>query len=257
LNIRSLLTRTGTAVLAVSLTAMALPAQTAPPAQAAEPDERFAAPARAGIQKGVPSQLGSRANPDLCLTFVAAEKIPMAVMLPCNPAPTGHAQYWTYTEKRQLKVTLSTELMPRGACLDTGADLVTVPAAAPVLVLPCRNGAGQRWRYDESTGAFVNAANGQALSSLPGLRNQASPVGVDPASGNPVQRWQQLPLPLPDNDLFDAIMDLLNGLLKGLGLNLPLPIGKGAHTAFDRIDAKKPVPAQMSVLPRQILELAR
>lgn len=247
--IRSFLTRTGAAVLAVSLTAVALPAG------ASEPVERSKAPASAGVQVGVPKQLGSRANPNLCLTFVAAEKVPMAVMLPCNPAPTSQAQDWTYTKKGQLRVTLSKKLMPKGACLDTGADLVRVPSAAPVLVLPCRNGPGQRWRYDKTTGAFINAATGQALTSMPGLRSQAAPVGVDPANGHPVQGWQQLPV--PDLDLLGAVMALVNAILKTLGLSLPLPIGQGAHTLFDRINDKKPVPAQMRVLPRQILDLTR
>lgn len=89
----------------------------------------------AGLTVGVPTQIATTADTSQCLTYVAAEDVPMAVMLPRNPAPTSQVQYWTLTDNGALRVSLSKsvggELASTGACLDTGSDRATVPADAP------------------------------------------------------------------------------------------------------------------------------
>ncbi|WP_328989119.1 RICIN domain-containing protein [Kribbella sp. NBC_01245] len=252
--IRRLLTRTGVAVLAVSV-ALA----TAVPAQAAAPTERSDNPPAATFKVGVPKQIGSTADTRYCLTFVAAEKIPMAVMLPCAPKRAGKAQQWIWTAKGELQVALSKsvggELAKTGACLDTAADLVPTPAEAPVLVLPCRDADGQKWTHDKDTGALVNVANGQALSSMIGKAKQARPTATEPADGSPAQAWRQLPI--PNLDILGAIMALVNALLSALGLSLPLPIEKAAASLLELVGGKLPIPAQMQVLPKQMINLVR
>src|SRR5919112_709252 len=114
LIIRSILSRTGVAVLAVSVAlATAIPAQAAAPAPADPP----------GVEVSVVKQIANRADTRYCLTFVTSNKVPMS-------RSVGGA------------------LARTGACLDTGADLVATPKDAPVLVLPCRDGDGQKWNYD-------------------------------------------------------------------------------------------------------------
>ncbi len=249
--IRRLLSRTGVAVLAVSV-ALA----TAIPAQAAAP-----APEPPGVEVGVVKQIANRADTRYCLTFVTADKVPMAVMMACAPGKEGKTQEWVMTEKGQLQVAMSKSvggaLAQTGACLDTGADLTATPKNAPVLVLPCRDGDGQKWNYDESSGSFVNAANGMALSSLlgKGKEKQAQPTGNQPASGAGYQGWSALPL--PGLDILGAVLALVNALLASLGLALPLPIANAATSLFDLVRAKTPVPAEMTTLPKQMMQLAQ
>lgn len=208
---------------------------------------------------GVPTQLGSVVDKTKCLTFVVAEGVPMAVMLGCNPAPTSRAQNWTYTDTGQLMVSESKSvggpIAATGACLDTAADLVAVPDEATVLVLPCRSGAGQKWTYDKTAGTFVNAANGQALSSTTGIAKQARPVGVDPADGSATQSWTALPV--PDVDLLGAIAALLHAILDALGLDLPLPVATTVQNLLASITALLPIPDQLQTLPEQILTSVR
>ncbi|HET6296817.1 MAG TPA: ricin-type beta-trefoil lectin domain protein [Kribbella sp.] len=254
--IRRLLSRTGVAVLAVSV-ALA----TAVPAQAAVPAPEPVAVSQPGVEVGVAKQIASRADTRYCLTFVAAEKVPMGVMMACAPGKEGRTQQWVYTESGQLQVAMSKSvggaLAETGACLDTGADLVKTPADAPVLVLPCREGDGQTWTYDEADGTFVNAANGLALSSLmgKGKSKQAQPTGIQSAAGSPTQGWSALPL--PGLDILGAVLALVNALLASLGLALPLPIAKAASSLLELVRGKTPVPSQISVLPKQMMQLAQ
>jgi hypothetical protein len=252
LIIRRLLSRTGVAVLAVSVAlATAVPAQAAAPAAADPP----------GVEVGVAKQIANRSDTRYCLTFVTAEKVPMAVMMACAPGKEGKTQEWIYTENGQLQVAMSKSvggaLAQTGACLDTGADLARPAAEAPVLVLPCRDGDGQKWSYDEGDGSFTNVANGMALSSLlgQGKAKQAQPTGNRPASGAPYQGWSALPL--PGLDILGAVLALVNALLASLGLALPLPIAKAATSLLELVRAKTAVPAQMTTLPKQMMQLAR
>lgn len=241
---------TGVAILAVTVATGAVP-----PATASPPAER----SPADVVVGVPSQIASRADTTQCLTYVAAEHVPMAVMLPCNPAPTAEVQKWTLTTKGELKVSLSQsvggEVATTGACLDTAMDVVRVPDAAPVLVLPCRGTKGQTWKFDAEAGTFVNAASGQTLSSMLGLAKQARPVGLEPANGSSAQAWEQIPV--PDLDLLGAIMALVNAILSALGLSLPIPVQQAACDLIELIRETLPIPAQMEVLPEQMLDHVR
>ncbi|MGC4943701.1 ricin-type beta-trefoil lectin domain protein [Kribbella sp. DT2] len=252
--VRSILSRTGVAVLAVSVAlATALPARAAAPAPSAAPPGI--------VEVGAVKQITSSADTRYCLTFVAAEKVPMAVMMACAPGKEGKTQEWVYTGKNQLQVAMSKSvggaLAKSGACLDTGADLVTVPKNAPVLVLPCRDGDGQKWNYDETTGSFVNAASGLALSSLmgQGKAKQAQPTGTSAAVGAANQGWKALPL--PGLDVLGAVLLLVNALLSSLGLALPLPIAAAAGSLLTLVRAQTPVPAEMSVMPKQMMQLAQ
>ncbi|TDO50836.1 ricin-type beta-trefoil lectin protein [Kribbella sp. VKM Ac-2527] len=251
--IRRLLSRTGVAVLAVSVAlATAVPAQAATPAP--EPPSGV-------VQVGAVKQIASSADTRYCLTFVAAEKVPMAVMMACAPGKEGKTQQWIYTPKGQLQVAMSKSvggaLAKTGACLDTGSDLVATPANAPVLVLPCRDGDGQKWNYDEASGSFVNAASGMALSSLlgKGMEKNAQPTGSFSAAGTPNQGWKALPL--PGLDILGAVLALVNALLASLGLALPLPIANAASSLLELVRGKTPIPGQLEVLPKQMMELAR
>jgi hypothetical protein len=254
LIIRKLLSRTGVAVLAVSV-ALA----TAVPARAANPEPARSAPP--GVEIGVAQQIATRSDTRYCLTFVAAAKVPMAVMMACAPGKEGKTQEWIYTESGQLQVAMSKSvggaLAKTGACLDSGADLAKVPANAPLLVLPCRDGDGQKWNYDESAGTFVNAASGLALTSLlgKGKAKQAQPTGSLAASGSPVQGWSGLPL--PGLDILGAVLALVNALLVALGLALPVPIANAASSLLELVRPKVPIPAQMTELPKQMMQLAQ
>ena len=252
--ISRLLSRTGVAVLAVSVAlATAIPAQAAAPSAPAGPPP--------GVEVGVVKQIANRADTRYCLTFVTANKVPMAVMMACAPGKEGKTQEWVYTEKGQLQVAMSRSvggaLAKTGACLDTGADLVTPPADAPVLVLPCRSGTGQKWNYDTESGSFTNAASGLALTSLlgKGKAKQAQPTGDLAATGAPIQGWSALPL--PGLDILGAVLALVNALLASLGLALPLPIANAASSLLELVRGKTPVPAQMTTLPKQMMQLAR
>ena len=182
-------------------------------------------------------------------------------MMACAPGKEGKTQEWVYTEDGRLQVAMSKSvggaLAAKGACLDTGADLVTVPKNAPVLVLPCRDGDGQKWNHDESTGSFVNAASGLALSSLmgQGKAKQAQPTGTSTAAGAPNQGWKAMGL--PGLDFLGAQFALVNAMLASMGLALPAPIANAAALLLGLIQGLNPVPAQMSVMPRQMMQLAQ
>ena len=204
--IRKLFSRTGVAVLAVSVAlATAVPAQAANPVSGGSKTP--------SVTVGVAQQIATRSDTRYCLTFVAAAKVPMAVMMACAPGKEGKTQEWIYTESGQLQVAMSKSvggaLAKTGACLDSGADLAKVPAAAPLLVLPCRDGSGQKWSYDESAGTFVNAASGLALTSLlgKGKAKQAQPTGSMSAAGTPIQAWSGLPV--PSLDILGAVLALV------------------------------------------------
>jgi len=134
----------------------------------------------------------------------------------------------------------------------------TLPwAAAPLLVLPCRDGDGQKWTYDEDAGTFVNAASGLALMSLlgKGKAKQAQPTGSISATGAPIQGWSGLPV--PGLDILGAVLALVNALLASLGLALPVPIASAAASLLQLIRPQTAIPAQMTVLPKQMMELAQ
>lgn len=252
--IRKLFSRTGVVVLAVSV-ALA----TAVPAQAANPvSGGSTAP---GVTVGVAQQIATRSDTRYCLTFVTADKVPMAVMMACAPGKEGKTQEWIYTESGQLQVAMSKSvggaLATTGACLDSGADLAKVPSAAPLLVLPCRNGDGQKWSYDKDAGTFVNAASGLALTSLlgKGKAKQAQPTGSLNAAGTPIQAWAGLPV--PSLDILGAVLALVNALLASLGLALPLPIAGAAASLLSLLRPQLPIPAQMTTLPKQMMQLAQ
>jgi hypothetical protein len=254
LIIRKLFSRTGVVVLAVSV-ALA----TAVPAQAANPvSGGSTAP---GVTVGVAQQIATRSDTRYCLTFVTANKVPMAVMMACAPGKEGKTQEWIYTESGQLQVAMSKSvggaLATTGACLDSGADLAKVPSAAPLLVLPCRNGDGQKWSYDKGAGTFVNAASGLALTSLlgKGKAKQAQPTGSLNAAGTPIQAWAGLPV--PSLDILGAVLALVNALLASLGLALPLPIAGAAASLLSLLQPQLPIPAQMTTLPKQMMQLAQ
>ncbi|TDW18756.1 ricin-type beta-trefoil lectin domain protein [Kribbella kalugense] len=252
--IRKLFSRTGVVVLAVSV-ALA----TAVPAQAANPvSGGSTAP---GVSIGVAQQIATRSDTRYCLTFVTADKVPMAVMMACAPGKEGKTQEWIYTESGQLQVAMSKSvggaLATTGACLDSGADLAKVPTAAPLLVLPCRDGSGQKWSYDKGAGTFVNAASGLALTSLlgKGKAKQAQPTGSMNAAGTPIQAWAGLPV--PSLDILGAVLALVNALLASLGLALPLPIAGAAASLLSLLQPQLPIPAQMTTLPKQMMQLAQ
>jgi hypothetical protein len=254
LIIRKLFSRTGVVVLAVSV-ALA----TAVPAQAANPvSGGSTAPS---VTVGVAQQIATRSDTRYCLTFVTADKVPMAVMMACAPGKEGKTQEWIYTESGQLQVAMSKSvggaLATTGACLDSGADLAKVPTAAPLLVLPCRSGDGQKWSYDKDAGTFVNAASGLALTSLlgKGKAKQAQPTGSLNAAGTPIQAWAGLPV--PSLDILGAVLALVNALLASLGLALPLPIAGAAASLLSLLQPQLPIPAQMTTLPKQMMQLAQ
>jgi hypothetical protein len=209
----------------------------------------------------VVKQIASRADTRYCLTFVTSNKVPMAVMMACAPGKEGKTQEWVLTAKGQLQVAMSKSvggaLAKTGACLDTGADLVNTPKNAPVLVLPCRDGDGQKWDYDDSSGSFVNVANGMALSSLlgKGIKKQAQPTGIQSASGAKHQGWNAQFL--PGLEILGAVLQLVNAQLASLGLALPLPIANAATSLFSLIQKMNPVPAQLTTLPKQMMQLAQ
>lgn len=242
----------------ITALALALAAGTFLPA-AASADSTSASAGGGAPTVGVPTQLGSKAMTGKCLTFVVADEVPMAVMLGCNPAPTNRAQNWTYTAAGQLMVSQSRSvggpIAATGACLDTAADLVAVPDNATTLVLPCRAGAGQKWTYDKTAGTFVNAANGQALSSMTGMAKQAQPVGADPVDGSAAQAWTALPV--PEVDLLGAVAALLHAILDALGLDLPVPLEAVVQGLLDSITDVLPLPGQLQTLPEQILDSVR
>lgn len=250
--IRKLFSRTGVVVLAVSVAiATAIPAQAANPTSGGSP----------GVTVGVAQQIATRSDTRYCLTFVAADKVPMAVMMACAPGKEGKTQEWIYTESGQLQVAMSKSvggaLATTGACLDSGADLAKVPSSAPLLVLPCRDGSGQKWNYDKGSGTFVNEASGLALTSLlgKGKAKQAQPTGSMSTAGTPIQAWAGLPV--PSLDILGAVLALVNALLSSLGLALPLPIAGAAASLLTLVRPQVPVPAQMETLPKQMMELAQ
>lgn len=59
---------------------------------------------------------------------------------------------------------------------------------------------------------------------------------------------------MPQLDLLEAIKALLNAILSALGLGLPLPVSQAAQAVLDEIG---PIPAQLQVLPEQILDSVR
>ncbi|GAA2820904.1 hypothetical protein [Kribbella solani] len=256
--IRKLFSRTGVVVLAVSV-ALA----TAIPAQAANPTSGGSSSGSSSqaVQVGVAQQIATRSDTRYCLTFVTADKVPMAVMMACAPGKEGKTQEWIYTKSGQLQVAMSKSvggaLASTGACLDSGADVAKVPASAPLLVLPCRGGDGQKWSYDESAGTFVNAASGLALTSLlgKGKAKQAQPTGSMSTAGTPIQAWAGLPV--PSLDILGAVLALVNALLASLGLALPLPIAGAAASLLQLVRPQVPIPAQMTELPKQMMQLAQ
>jgi hypothetical protein len=87
------------------------------------------------------------------------------------------------------------------------------------------------------------------------VKKQAQPTGIQSASGAKYQGWSALPL--PGLDILGAVLALVNALLASLGLALPLPIANAASSLFSLLQAKTPVPAQMTTLPKQMMQLAQ
>lgn len=254
--IRKLLSRTGVVALALTLgstTAVTASAQATAPAPATE--SVSAAPHELPV--GKPRQFVSDAARKVCLTFAVSDKIPTAVMLKCNKGSKGRIQQWIYTPDQQLQVAMSKGVggdLPNGACLDTAADLATVAGNAPLLVLPCRAGAGQKWSYNKDTGALVNAANGKALSSMLGLAKQARPTSTVPFTGTADQTWRDVPIPM--ETLLGAVIQLLDALLEALGLEMPDEYDTNGHALLKAVSAQLQVPDQLQQLPKDMVRRA-
>ena len=244
-------------VLALTLgstTAFAASAQAA----SAPPAKTVATAADSELQVGTPRQLVNRVQKKMCLTFaVTPDGIPIAVMIKCNKGSKGKIQQWTYTENQQLMVSMSKDVggdLPNGACLDTVADLATTKGQSPMLVLPCRDGDGQKWSYDKDTGSLINKANGKALSSMIGVAKQALPTSTVTPTGAPDQKW--LPAPIPMETLLGAIIQLLDALLEALGLEMPDEYDTAGKQLLSAINGKIPVPDQLKQLPKQMVKMA-
>jgi hypothetical protein len=254
--IRNAVSRTCLVVLGLSLVAST---SFAAPAGSGKPGKTWEAETTP-LTVGVSKQLSSKANRKACLTFVVSNKIPTAMMLACAPAPEGRTQKWTFTEKGELKVSLSTQVggdLPNGACLDTAADIATIPGGkTPLLVLPCDGRTGQQWTYNAETGALINKANGLALSSMIGLAKQAQPAATQPIAKSPAQKWRFRGLP-PDDTLLDAIAKLLDALLEALGLEMPDEYDNAGEELLKAVEAQFNVPQQMQELPKQLVALTK
>jgi hypothetical protein len=75
------------------------------------------------------------------------------------------------------------------------------------------------------------------------------------AAGTPIQAWSGLPV--PSLDILGAVLALVNALLASLGLALPLPIAGAAASLLSLLRPQVPIPAQMTVLPKQMMQLAQ
>ncbi|ONI69189.1 hypothetical protein BWI15_21430 [Kribbella sp. ALI-6-A] len=253
------ITRSAVVFLAVTLgagTALgAAPAQAAP---AGTPAPQSATAAPVDLPVGKPRQIVNRVESKLCLTFaVTPSGIPTAVMLKCASGKKGKIQQWTYTAEGQLMVSMSKGVggdLPHGACLDTAADLAKPDGQAPLLVLPCRVGDGQKWSYDKATGALVNKANGKALSSMIGVAKQARPTSTVPYTGGKDQKWR--PSAIPGNTPLQAIAELVNALLEALGLEMPDEYDTQGQQLLKAVSADVPVPDQLKQLPKQMVKMA-
>ncbi|WBQ04474.1 ricin-type beta-trefoil lectin domain protein [Kribbella sp. CA-293567] len=250
------LTRVGVTTLALAMAAAtSVTAAAQPAAPAAAPTAAAAAP---DLPVGTPKQLVSSANRKMCLTFaVTPNGIPTAVMIKCNKGSKGKIQQWIYTPEGQLQVAMSKDVggdLPHGACLDTVADLATVKGAAPMLVMPCRVGDGQKWNYDQKTGALINAANGKALSSMLGLAKQARPTSTVPFTGTSDQKWRGAAIPM--ETLLGAIIQLLDALLEALGLEMPDEYETSGKQLVNAVGPQLPIPDQLKQLPKEMVRMA-
>jgi ricin-type beta-trefoil lectin protein len=192
------------------------------------------------------------------LTFaVTPNGTPTAVMIKCNKGSKGKIQQWIYTSEGQLQVAMSKDVggdLPKGACLDTVADLATVKGAAPMLVMPCRVGTGQKWDYNKDTGALVNKANGKALSSMLGMAKQARPTSTIPFTGTADQKWAGVPIPM--ETLLGAIIQLLDALLEALGLEMPDEYETHGQQLVNAVSPQLPIPDQLKQLPKEMVRMA-
>jgi hypothetical protein len=256
LSTRTLLTRGGAMLVVAALAAGLAPAGPVQAASAPASDSASAAPA--DLPVGKPRQIVNRVQNKLCLTFaVTPDGIPTAVMIKCNKGSKGKIQQWTYTADQQLMVSMSKGVggdLPNGACLDTAADLTTVQDKAPLLVLPCRAGAGQKWTYNKDTGTLINQANGKALSSMIGVAKQAMPTSTVVPNGGKDQKWRDAGIPM--ETLIGAIAQLLDALLEALGLEMPDEYETRGLEMLKSIDGKVQVPDQLKQLPKKMVEMA-
>jgi hypothetical protein len=222
------------------------------------PAEHTAAAPPADLPVGKPRQYTNRVQKKMCLTFaVTPDGIPTAVMIKCNKGSKGKIQQWTYTADQQLMVSMSKDVggdLPNGACLDTAADVVKVAERAPLLVLPCRAGDGQKWTYNKDTGSLINKANGKALSSMIGVAKQALPTSTVPPSGGADQKWMAGPIPM--ETLLGAVIQLIDALLEALGLEMPDEYETAGKAMLKGLDGKVPVPDQLKQLPKQMVKMA-
>jgi hypothetical protein len=62
---------------------------------------------------------------------------------------------------------------------------------------------------------------------------------------------------LPGLDILGAVLALVNALLASLGLALPLPVANAASSLLELVRPNLPIPAQMTVLPKQMMQLAQ
>jgi hypothetical protein len=256
LKTRNLLTRSGALLVVAALAAGTAPTGLAQAAPVSAAPSVSAAPA--DLPVGKPRQFVNRVQKKMCLTFaVTPDGIPTAVMIKCNKGSKGKIQQWTYTEDQQLMVSMSKDVggdLPDGACLDTAADVVKVAERAPLLVLPCRAGDGQKWTYDKATGSLINKANGKALSSMIGVAKQALPTSTVTPSAGKDQKW--LPAPIPMETLLGAVIQLLDALLEALGLEMPDEYETAGLAMLKGLDGKVPVPDQLKQLPKQMVKMA-
>jgi ricin-type beta-trefoil lectin protein len=255
------LTRTGVSALALTLgvtTALAATAQAATPAPAPASTASSVSAAPHELPVGKPRQMVSSAAKKVCLTFaVTPHGVPTAVMIKCNKGSKGKIQQWIYTPDHQLQVAMSKDVggdLPNGACLDTAADITQVSGNAPLLVLPCRVGAGQKWDYNKDTGALINAASGKALSSMLGVAKQARPTSTVPFTGTNDQKWRDTPIPM--ETLLGAVIQLIDALLEALGLEMPDEYETKGEAMVKAVNAQTPIPDQLKELPKQMVNRA-
>jgi hypothetical protein len=257
LSTRNLMTRSGVMLVVAALATTTLAGiAKAEPAATPAPD-RASAPA-ADLPVGKPRQYVNRVQNKMCLTFaVTPDGIPTAVMIKCNKGSKGKIQQWTYTADQQLMVSMSKNVggdLPNGACLDTAADVVKVAERAPLLVLPCRAGAGQKWTYDKESGSLINKANGKALSSMIGVAKQALPTSTVVPSAGKDQKWMASPIPM--ETLLGAVIQLIDALLEALGLEMPDEYETAGLDMLKGLDGKVSVPDQLKQLPKQMVKMA-
>ena len=111
---------------------------------------------------------------------------------------------------------------------------------------PGKEGRTQEWIYTESGQLQVAMSRsvGGALAKTGACRDSGADLAKVPASA-------------PGLDILGAVLALVNALLASLGLALPLPIANAAASLLQLVRPQLPIPAQLTVLPKQMMQLAQ